>query len=259
MMQHLPILQVILPLLAAPFAEVDSRVSVDGTLVSVPYIRMTVEMLRQWGLTVDDSAGSCFVIPGRQRAGVTSYEIEPGASAASYFWAMAPILRGNVGVYGLTKESLQGDVRFVEVLEEMGCEVLRGEDTITVRATPQLRGVDVDMNDISDTVMTLGAVTLFAEGPTNIRNVGHIRHKETDRIAALATELRKLGATVDERDDGLTITPGELRAATIDTYDDHRMAMSLALAGLRVPGVVINDPGCVAKTYPGFWDDLAAV
>ena len=120
-----------------------------------------------------------------------------------------------------------------------------------------LRGIDVDMNAISDTVQTLSAVALFADGPTRIRGVAHIRHKETDRIGALATELRKLGATVDEHADGLTIVPGKLRGATIDTYDDHRMAMSLSLVGLRVPGVVINDPGCTAKTYPRFFEDLA--
>ncbi len=119
-----------------------------------------------------------------------------------------------------------------------------------------LRGIDVDMNAISDTVQTLAVVALFADGPTTIRNVGHIRHKETDRIAALATELRKLGAAVDEHDDGLTISPGTLQAATIDTYDDHRMAMSFALAGLRQPGVRIENPSCTAKTYPGYFDDL---
>jgi 3-phosphoshikimate 1-carboxyvinyltransferase len=120
-----------------------------------------------------------------------------------------------------------------------------------------LHGIDVDMNAISDTVQTLAVVALFADGPTTIRDVGHIRHKETDRIAALATELRKLGATVEERDDGLTITPGPTRPATIDTYNDHRMAMSFALAGLRIAGVRINNPGCTAKTYPGFFDDFA--
>jgi 3-phosphoshikimate 1-carboxyvinyltransferase len=154
--------------------------------------------------------------------------------------------------------SLQGDVRFVDVLEQMGCRVEECEAGITVHGG-KLRGVDVDMNDISDTVMTLGAVACFAEGPTTIRNVGHIRHKETDRIAALATELRKLGAEVEEREDGLTITPRTLTGCAVDTYNDHRMAMSLALVGLKVPGVVIRNPGCVAKTYPGFWQDLEAL
>jgi 3-phosphoshikimate 1-carboxyvinyltransferase len=140
----------------------------------------------------------------------------------------------------------------------MGCEVHRGADEITV-VGGKLHGVDVDMNAISDTVQTLAVVALFAEGPTTIRNVGHIRHKETDRIAALATELRKLGAKVDERPDGLTIHPGPLKPATIDTYHDHRMAMSFALVALRQPGVRINDPGCTAKTYPKFFDDLQII
>jgi 3-phosphoshikimate 1-carboxyvinyltransferase len=138
----------------------------------------------------------------------------------------------------------------------MGCEVRHATDSITVAGHP-LHGIDVDMNAISDTVQTLAVVALFAEGETNIRNVGHIRHKETDRIAALAAELRKLGANVAERPDGLTITPQKLRAATIDTYNDHRMAMSFALAGLRISGVAINDPECVSKTYPEFFADLA--
>ena len=161
-------------------------------------------------------------------------------------------------VEGLSADSLQGDVAFVDCLEQMGCEVRRDADSITVVGRP-LRGIDVDMNAISDTVQTLAVVALFAEGPTTIRNVGHIRHKETDRIAALATELRKLGAGVEERDDGLTIRPARPLPATIDTYNDHRMAMSFALAGLRIPGVRIKNPGCVEKTYPGFFDDLAAL
>ena len=137
----------------------------------------------------------------------------------------------------------------------MGCRVEKCDAGITVHGRP-LRGINVDMNAISDTVMTLGAVACFAEGPTHIRNVAHIRHKETDRIAALATELRRLGAEVEEFADGLQITPRPLHGATVQTYNDHRMAMSLALVGLKVPGVIIDNPGCVAKTYPGFWQDL---
>src|SRR5439155_23682368 len=136
--------------------------------------------------------------------------------------------------------------------------VIRSPEHIRVQGWP-LRGIDVDMNAISDTVMTLAAVACFAEGPTTLRNVGHIRHKETDRLAALATELRRVGAEVDEFADGLTITPRLLHGAEIETYNDHRMAMSMALIGLRVPGIVIKNPGCVAKTYPGFWDDLQAL
>jgi len=160
-----------------------------------------------------------------------------------------------VTVEGLSRESLQGDVAFCDCLQQMGCRVSYGPGAITVHGGP-LRGIELDMNAISDTVQTLSAVALFAEGPTTITNVAHIRHKETDRLAALAAELRKLGAAVDELDDGLRITPGGLHGAEIETYDDHRMAMSLALVGLRVPGVVILDPACTAKTYPGFFEDL---
>ncbi len=164
-------------------------------------------------------------------------------------------LAGRVTVEGLSREGLQGDVAFCDCLEKMGCRVEYGPDSVAVTGRA-LKGIDVNMNAISDTVQTLGAVALVAEGPTRVTGVGHIRHKETDRIAALSTELRKLGATVEERPDGLEIVPGRLRPAVIDTYDDHRMAMSLALVGLATPGVVIRDPGCTAKTYPDFFKDL---
>ncbi|MBV9123366.1 MAG: 3-phosphoshikimate 1-carboxyvinyltransferase, partial [Planctomycetes bacterium] len=162
---------------------------------------------------------------------------------------------GEVTVKGLGRDSLQGDLRFVEVLEQMGCRVEHGEGGLTVRGGP-LQGVEVDMNDISDCVMTLGAVACFAQGPTTIRNVAHIRHKETDRLHALATELRCLGAEVADLEDGLKITPRPLHGAVVETYNDHRMAMSLALVGLRVPGVVISNPRCVAKTFPRFFENL---
>jgi 3-phosphoshikimate 1-carboxyvinyltransferase len=186
------------------------------------------------------------------------YAIEPDASAASYFAGAAAITGGTVTLEGITGKSLQGDVRFLDLIEAMGCRIERGERATTVHGG-SLHGIDADMNDISDTVMTLAVVACFADGPTSIRNVAHIRHKETDRLAALATELRRLGTEVEELADGLKITPAPLHGAICETYDDHRMAMSLALAGLRVPGVVIRDPGCVAKTYPGFFEDLARV
>ena len=234
-------------------------IRLDGPLVSEPYVRMTEQMMLAWGATWRfDAPTRTYTFDFDSRAeyvGPDEYAIEPDASAASYFWAAAAITGGHVTVRGLTRKSLQGDVAFVDALAQMGCRVEECDSGITVHGKP-LHGVDVDMNAISDTVMSLGAVALFAEGPTTIRNVAHIRHKETDRIAALATELRKLGAEVEERDDGLTITPRPLKGCAVDTYNDHRMAMSLALVGLKVPGVVIRNPGCVAKTYPGFWQDL---
>ncbi len=242
-------------LLAAPFATAETILEIVGTLVSEPYVEMTIAMLKAFNLTVNRDAAGRFVIPGNQQIHREQYAIEPDASSASYFWAIAAITGGRVTVNGLTRKSLQGDVGFVDILQQMGCRVEESSDAITVHGGP-LHGVDVDMNAISDTVMTLAAVACFADGPTRIRNVAHIRHKETDRIAALATELRKLGAGVDESDDGLQITPQPLTGCAVDTYNDHRMAMSLALIGLKVPGVVVNNPGCVAKTYPGFWQDL---
>jgi 3-phosphoshikimate 1-carboxyvinyltransferase len=241
-------------LMAAPYARDGLTVRVDGPLVSEPYVRMTTSMMREFGVSVEGGPGG-YRVPARQAYEPGRYDVEPDASAASYFWAAAAIAGGDVEVTGLSARSLQGDVRFVDVLEEMGCKVARCPNDITVYGGP-LRGIDVDMNDISDTVMTLGAVACFAEGPTTIRNVAHVRHKETDRLAALAAELRRVGAGVDESADGLTIMPRPLHGAEVETYKDHRMAMSLALVGLRVPGVVIKDPGCVAKTYPGFFADL---
>lgn len=247
-------------LLAAPFAAGDTTIRVEGEAVSEPYISMTVGMLGEWGLRVTAPTPGVYQVPGNQRVmlpdNYVDYAIEPDASSASYFFAAAAITGGSVTVRGMKRDMLQGDVMFVDCLRAMGCEVTESAEGITVVGKP-LKGIDEDMNFISDTVMTLAAVACFADGPTTIRNVAHIRHKETDRIAAVATELRKLGAEVEETADGLTITPRPLTGCAVDTYDDHRMAMSLALVGLKVPGVVINDPGCVAKTYPGFWDDFA--
>ncbi len=267
-------------MLVAPFAQDKVTLTVEGPLVSRPYVDMTLRMLRSWDIPVFEPAATEFWFPGgarerqakdaaaykqalvfregfdpRRHNWVCEYQIEPDASAASYFFAAAAVTGGRVTVLGLPENSLQGDVRFVDLLAEMGCRVERCSAGITVHGRP-LGGIDVDMNDISDTVMTLAAVACFAGGPTTIRNVAHIRHKETDRLAALAAELRRVGAGVEEFADGLTITPRPLHGAEIETYNDHRMAMSLALVGLRVPGLVIKDPGCVAKTYPGFFDDL---
>jgi 3-phosphoshikimate 1-carboxyvinyltransferase len=243
-------------LMSLPYARTATTVEVEGELVSKPYAGMTLAVMRAFGLNPANHGYRRFnVEPGRYTR--RTYAIEPDASAASYFFAAAALTGGTVTVEGLGPGSLQGDLAFVDVLEHMGCTFERRPDSMTVTGGP-LRGVDVDMNAISDTVMTLAVVSLFADGITRIRNVAHIRHKETDRLAALAAELRKLGATVEEQPDGLLIIPPPtICPARIATYDDHRMAMSFALAGLKAPGVTILDPGCVAKTYPGFWDDLA--
>ena len=242
-------------LMAAPYARQPVELIVEGELVSRPYIHLTLAVMKAFGIEVPGGDLSRLTVPkGRYHA--RTYDIEPDASAASYFLAAAAITGGEVTVEGLSRNSLQGDVAFCDCLAQMGCEVRYETDSITVTGRP-LRGIETNMNAISDTVQTLAAVALFAEGPTTITGVGHIRHKETDRIGNLAIELRKLGATVDELADGLRIKPAPLHGAQIATYQDHRMAMSLALVGLRVAGVVIEDPKCTEKTYPAYFDDMA--
>jgi 3-phosphoshikimate 1-carboxyvinyltransferase len=243
-------------LMAIPCAPEPVTLRVTGPLVSVPYVEMTLAVMAAFGVILEREDLYRFSTPGRQHYQGREYWIEPDASAASYFFGAAAITGGTVTVEGLSLNSLQGDVAFCRCLEAMGCKVTYGQDSISVQGG-SLRGICVNMNAISDTVPTLAVVALFAEGPTTIEGVGHIRYKETDRLAAVATELRKLGAEVEELKDGLRIFPGTVRPAEIATYNDHRMAMSFALAGLRVPGIIICDPGCTAKTYPKFFEDLA--
>lgn len=245
-------------LMAAPYCASDVELTVVGELVSKPYVAMTLEVMRSFGVKLEAHGYQRFHIPAPQRYRGIEYAIEPDASAASYFLAAAAITGGTVRVLGLSKQSLQGDVGFAQVLEQMGCTVQWGKDYIEVSGQAE-RGVDIDMNAISDTVQTLSVVALFAKGPTTIRGVAHNRHKETDRIGDLATELRRLGADVDEQPDGLIIHPRSLKGCDLATYRDHRMAMSLALAGLMVPGVRILDPGCTGKTYPKFFEDLGSL
>ncbi len=256
--QYLSAVLMVSPCASAGTASDAVVIEIEGDLVSKPYVAMTIAVIEAFGGRVETSEdGRRFTVPLSGYVG-REYDIEPDASAASYFWAAAAITGGRVRVEGLNRTSLQGDVAFCDCLARMGCQVVDDGAGITVVGGP-LRGIDVDMNAISDTVPSLGVVALFADGPTHIRRVAHIRHKETDRIAALATELRKLGGMVEEFADGLRIVPGPLHGATIETYDDHRMAMSLALAGLKIPGVVITDPACTAKTYPEFFHDLASL
>jgi 3-phosphoshikimate 1-carboxyvinyltransferase len=243
-------------LMALPYAREATTVEVDGVLVSKPYVAMTMSVMESFGVRINNRKDRRFDIRPARYSGRT-FAIEPDASAASYFFALAALTGATITLEGLGTRSVQGDMGFVDLLEHMGCSVTREPERTTVTGGA-LRGIDVDMNAISDTVMTLAVVALFAEGITRIRGVAHIRHKETDRIAAVATELRKLGATVEELPDGLIIFPPKaITPARIATYDDHRMAMAFALAGVKAPGVTIEDPACVAKTYPGFWDDLA--
>jgi 3-phosphoshikimate 1-carboxyvinyltransferase len=254
-------------LMVAPLAQRETIFQIDGGLVSIPYVRMTALLMAECGIefaapvgdpaTWRDSDFSRIAIPGGQDYPARLFTIEPDASAASYFFAAAAMTQGEITVTGRWHPQMQGDVQFVRLLEAMGCLVDVTPRGITVQGTAQLQGIEVDMNAISDTVMTLAAVACVAQGPTTIRNVAHIRHKESDRLHALATELRKVGAEVEEWPDGLRISPRPLHGATLETYNDHRLAMSLALLGLCQPGIVLNRPGCVAKTYPRFFADLA--
>lgn len=238
---------------AAPYAQSDVVIRLTGEVVSEPYIEMTLRVMAQFGVDVDKSDHRNYHVRSGQRYQAQRYVIEPDASNATYFFAAAALIGGRVRVPYLSADSLQGDARFVDILEQMGCQVERAATYLEVRSAGQLRGVDVDLNAMSDTAQTLAAIAPFASSPTHIRNIGHIRHKETDRIAALATELRKLGAQVEERADSLTIYPSTLQPAEIETYDDHRMAMAFAVTGLALNGVRIKNPACTAKTFPDYF------
>jgi len=242
-------------MMAAPYARTPVKLTVEGELVSKPYVEMTASVMRSFGCTVEQTKVGGYQIEAPRRYSGCGYAIEPDASAASYFFAAAAITGGRARVENLSKDALQGDVGFVEVLKKMGSNVAYGANWIEVQGRAS-HGIDIDMNAVSDTVQTLAAVALFAQGPTRIRGVAHNRHKETDRISDLATELRKLGAIVEEFKDGLEITPAALRSATLETYHDHRMAMSLSLVGLRIPDVWILNPRCTEKTYPKYFEEM---
>ncbi len=237
-------------LLAGPLMPQGLEIRLETPLVSVPYVRMTEGVMSAFGVEVVNLA----VAPAAYRA--TDYQVEPDASAASYLLAAAAITGGRVRVEGLGTASAQGDVGFADVLEQMGATVERTTTSITVTGGDRLQGIDVDLSDLSDTAQTLAAVAVFADGPTRVRGIGFIRGKETNRIRAVVTELRRAGIDAREDDDGFTIQPGEPEPTRFRTYDDHRMAMSFALIGLRSPGIEIADPACVAKTYPRYFDDL---
>ncbi|MDR2643632.1 MAG: 3-phosphoshikimate 1-carboxyvinyltransferase [Planctomycetaceae bacterium] len=252
-------------LMSAPIVscELDFEIVVENELVSRPYVEMTISMLKSFG--IEPIVNNEFTLfrfrKGENYCAPEVYCIEPDASAASYFFAAAAVCGGKVQVNGLSRKSVQGDIRFIECLAKMGCTVQFDNDknttTVSRSLDKPLEGISVDMNSISDTAQTLGVVALFARGETEIKNIEHVRYKETDRIADLATELRKFDAKVEERRDGLKIIPPhKIQPATVETYDDHRMAMSFSIAGLKVDGVVIKNPECVQKTFPNFFTEL---
>ena len=277
-------------LMIGPYLQGGLEIEFQGPITSLPYIKMTLNLMKQFGAKFEADRGYRAIhVPGGRYRGY-DYPIEPDASNASYFLAAAALRPGSrVTIQGLGSRSLQGDAAFCEVLGRMGCGVDQRLDQTVLTAPPPgraLRGVDVDLNDMPDMAQTLAVVALFAEGPTAIRNVGNLRVKETDRIAALQNELAKFGAQVSVIENDLTVTPpppppphpspsssgdsvdggegvrrvaaavAEAGGVSVDTYDDHRMAMAFAVAGLAVPGVTINDPACVEKTFPDFFDYL---
>jgi 3-phosphoshikimate 1-carboxyvinyltransferase len=244
-------------LLVAGLGSGDLTIEIEGTLVSRPYVDMTRAMVAAFGGRIDETPTG-FVARQVPRYAGTRFHIEPDASAASYPFALAAAGRHAITVEGLDGNSLQGDTRFVDILSTMGAIVDVRDGRTRVTGTGRLVGVDVDMHHISDTVMTLAAIAPLAEGPTTILNVANIRLKETDRLAAIVTELQRLGQQVEHGDDWLRVTPRPLSPAVVECYGDHRIAMSFAVLGAIAGGIEIADPASAAKTYPGFWDDLAA-
>jgi 3-phosphoshikimate 1-carboxyvinyltransferase len=247
-------------LMASPLARQQTTITVTGELVSRPYIDITLDIMKRFGVVVENREYSCFVIPK-----IDAYEspreifVEGDASSASYFLSAGAIRGGTVRVCGVGSSSVQGDTAHADVLAAMGATVRKGDNWIEV-SRGELRGVDIDCSSMPDAAMTIAATALFAKGRTVLRNIYNWRVKETDRLAAMATELTKLGATIIEHRDSIEIDPPDvIQPATIDTYDDHRMAMSLSLAALGEAAITINDPGCVSKTFPDFFEVLASI
>lgn len=245
-------------MMAAPVLRDGLIIDIEGELVSRPYLEMTAQTMRDFGAALERDGERSFRIAGGQHYLGRHYAVEPDASAASYFFAAAAITGGRVRVSGLGTRSLQGDRNLVHILARMGCRVTEGEDFTEVQgaAPGALIGVDVNMADLSDVAQTLAVVAPFASTPTRVTGIGFIRRKETDRVGAVVRELTRLGIRAHEEPDGFVIEPGSAQPGEVETYDDHRMAMSFALLGLARPGIAIADPGCVSKTFPNYFDVL---
>lgn len=257
-------------LMVSPYAGNDTVISLSGTQASLSYIEMTLDVMKKFGVEVERSGSASFAVRAGQRYKPTQFTVEADASGASYFLAAAAISGGEVTVEGVRANSVQGDAQFVKVIEKMGCitkvkndelRVMGGgvgvkNEKLRVKSGGGMVGVDVDMNSMPDVVPTLVVIALFAEGVTRIRNIAHLRYKESDRLDGLITELQKAGADIRLDGDGLEIRPVPLHGAQLDTHDDHRLAMSFALIGLRVPGIKIENPDCVRKSFPTFWREF---
>ena len=247
-------------LMVTPLLKTDTNIEIEGDLVSKPYIDITLNIMSRFGVDVQNNNYQSFTVKGNQSyQSVAKYMVEGDASSASYFLAAGAIKGGEITVHGVGTLSVQGDKHFADVLEKMGAEVIWGDESITVVGKP-LTAVDMDMNHIPDAALRIAPAALFAKGTTSIRNIYNWRVKETDRLSAMATELRKVGAEVIEGEDYISITPPELlKHAEIDTYNDHRVAMCFSLVALSDTPVTINDPKCTAKTFPDYFDKLAQV
>ncbi len=243
-------------LLSAPYAKYPIELHINGKMSSTPYVDMSIHVMRSFGAEIQTIVPySFYLISNKDQYIAEPFRIEGDASSASYFFAAAAITGGKVIVSNLSQDSLQGDMKFLYVLEDMGCRITKHSDSIEIHGGT-LHGIDIDMNEIPDCVPAIAIVAAFAEGETKITNVAHLRYKETDRLTAIATQLTNIGGKVRINKDGLTIYPQKLHGATIETYNDHRIAMSFAVAGLRIPGIEILNPACVKKSFPNFWEEF---
>ncbi len=240
-------------LMVAPYAMEDVYVEITGNLASRPYVDITCDVMSAFGVEVQSEGYHSFFVRAGQRYQPRKYRIEGDISHASYFFSAAAVTEGRVRAERFSSTSLQGDAGFLNILEKMGCVVLRGEGWTEVRGG-ELHGIEVDMNEMPDLVPTLAVTAAFARGQTLIQNIGHLRLKESDRISVLTTELRHMGVRVEEGEDWLKIEGGKGHGAEIEPHDDHRIAMSFAIAGLVIPGIKIKEPQCVKKSFPDFWE-----
>ena len=244
-------------LMTAPYAENPVEIKITTELFSKPYVDMTISIMQDFGVSIERNGYQYFKVSPARYTAKESYTIESDASAASYFFAAPAIIGGTVRVENISRKSVQGDLDFLDVLTKMGCTVEEKDNAILVTGHASLHGVDVDMSNIPDTAQTLAAIAPFASSPTRIRGIASARVKETDRVSAVCNESKRLGVQVDEYEDGMTIYPCEnIQPAVVQTYNDHRMAMAFSLIGLRAEGVEIENPGCVSKTFPNYFDVL---
>jgi len=246
-------------LLVAPFAEGDLKITLTSELVSVKYVDMTIKMMEEFGVKVQRDGYKQFIITNGQKYQSRDFIIPGDWSSASYFLASAAQLQDKITIINMDLNSTQGESKFYNVLEKMGCDVELGENSITLTSTNKLNGVDIDMGNMPDVAQTLAAIAPYAEGKTTIRNIEHLRYKECDRVEETANELRKIGGNVSTTKDSITIEPSQLNGGLVETHNDHRMAMSFALCGLKSENVVINNPEVSSKSFPNYWEKLQEI